>query len=268
MFPVISLIIIIVALIIIIIIIVRKFPVLAILDVGRIPGEKEAKFKEEIIKARVERDVAVLSGWFGRIWLWLEKRLGLVLRNWQTHLKKVKINYKVSIRVPKQKKQEQIKELFLAAEVATKKEDEEDVEDKLVEIISLDQKNLAAFVQLAELYTEQKKWTEARETYAYALKLARQKMRGDEGAGETTPQQVCFALAGVEKEAGDSAAALENIREALEHEPNNPRYLDLILDLSIIIKDKNLAIEIWEKLATVNPENQKLEEWRDKIENL
>ncbi|NCN99610.1 hypothetical protein GW920_00560, partial [Candidatus Falkowbacteria bacterium] len=111
MFPVISLIIIIVALIIIIIIIVRKFPVLAILDVGRIPGEKEAKFKEEIIKARVERDVAVLSGWFGRIWLWLEKRLGLVLRNWQTHLKKVKINYKVSIRVPKQKKQEQIKEL-------------------------------------------------------------------------------------------------------------------------------------------------------------
>ena len=41
---------------VILFIIIRKFPALAILNVDNIPGEKEAKFKEKIIRQRVERD--------------------------------------------------------------------------------------------------------------------------------------------------------------------------------------------------------------------
>jgi tetratricopeptide (TPR) repeat protein len=268
MFPITSLILIGLALLVILTVIIRKFPVLAILDVGHIPGEKEAKFKEQLIKARVERDLASVSGWFGRLWLWLVKRLGLTLQNWQAQLKKIKISHKVNIRIPWREKQGRIKELFSAVQAALKKEKAEEAEDKLVEIISLDQKNLAAFVQLGGLYANQKKWPEARETYEYALKLARQDSSVGEVPSEITPQQICFALSGVDKEAGDLAAALENIREALEREPNSPRYLDLILDLSIMRKDKNLATASWEKLSAVNPDNQKLAEWKEKIEKL
>ena len=62
--------------------------------------------------------------------------------------------------------------------------------------------------------------------------------------------------------------SLEYTRQALDAEPNNPRYLDLILDLSIMRKDKNLARISWEKLSAANPDNKKLPEWLAKIEAL
>ena len=170
--------------------------------------------------------------------------------------------------MPWLEKQKQIRKLWAEAEEALKKEDEVKGEEKLVEIISLDQKNLNAFFKLASLYDSQKKWPEARQTYEYALKLARQHKDREEISGDISAQEVYFSLAKVEKEAADLSEALENIREALEIEPNNPRYLDLILDLSIIRKDKNLAQECLAKLAAVNPENQKLEEWEEKVGSL
>jgi Tfp pilus assembly protein PilF len=158
--------------------------------------------------------------------------------------------------------------LALAAREFFKKDDKLAAEEKLVEIISLDQKNLDAFFQLGDLYANQKKWPEARQTYAYALKLTRQPDAVAASLHNITPQKIHFSLSSLEKEVGDLDAALENIREALELEPNNPRYLDLILDLSIIRKDKNLAREYWEKLAAVNPENNKLAEWKESIRSL
>lgn len=267
MFTIISLISLGLALAVILFIVIKKFPALAILDAENIPGEKEAKFKEQIIKARVERDLARWTGFLGRIWLFLIKRLSAALRSQQTSLKKIKTGYRMNIKMPWLEKQKKIKELASAAEDFIKKEDEKSAEEKLLEIISLDSKNLVAFFELGELYVGQKKWSEASQTFNYALKLARQ-LQNTEAAGEITLQRIYFAQAEVEKEAGNLDAALENIREALELEPNSPRYLDLILYLSIMRKDKSLAQESWEKLAAVNPENQKLEKWKEKIENL
>ena len=255
------------AVLVILLIVIKKFPALAILDASNIPGEKEAKFKEQIIKARVERDVARWHGFLGRIWLFLTKRLSASLKSQQEALKKVKAGYRANIKMPWLEKQKKIKELIVAAEESLKKEDEKEAEGKLLEIINLDQKNLGAFFRLGELYESQKKWSEASQTFGYALKLSRQP-REDEGAGEITPQEIHFAIAGVEKEAGNLDIALENIRESLEIEPNNPRYLDLILDLSIMKKDKELAGESWEKLAGVNPENQKLATWKEMIDKI
>ena len=259
---------IVIALIVMLVIIVKKFPALAILNVENMPGEKEAKFKDQIIKTRVTRDLAVFSGFFGRIWLFLTKRLAATLKERQTQLKKLRTSYTASLKIPWLEKQKKIRELAVLAKEALKKEDESGSEEKLLEIVSLDQKNLEAFFELGNLYERQKKWPEARETYEYALKLARQP-RGEAGAlGDITAQEIYFSLSGVENESGDLAAALENIREALELEPNNPRYLDLILDLSIMRKDKELAQESLAKLAAVNPENNKLGEWQEKIEKV
>lgn len=256
------------ALAIILAIVVKKFPALAILDVANIPGEKEAKFKEQIMKARVERDLSRWTGIFGRFWIFLTRNLSAFLQARQASLKKIKTSYKAGLKMPWLEKQKQIRKLWAEVEEAFKKENDKIGEEKLVEIISLDQKNLDAFFRLAGLYDNQKKWPEARQTYEYALKLAHQSRDKEEVRGDISAQEVYFALAKVEKEASDLDEALENIREALEIEPNNPRYLDLILDLSIIRKDKNLAQECLGKLAAVNPENQKLAEWQEKIENL
>jgi len=256
------------AVIIILVIVVKKFPALAILDAANVPGEKEAQFKERMIRARMERDLSFISGFFGRIWLFLKRRLGGALKARQAQLKKIRINHKANFKIPWLEKQKKIRVLAAAIQEDLKKEDETAAEEKLVEIISLDSKNLEAFFKLGNLYKNQRKWPEAHQTWEYALKLATQQAEDEKNANNITPQEIYFSLANAEKEAGDLDAALENIREALEREANNPRYLDLILDLSIMRKDKNLAMEYWEKLATANPENQKLAEWKEKIDQL
>jgi len=267
MFNIVSLILIILSALVILIIIVRKFPALAILNVVNIPGEEEAKFKHKIIKARVERDLTRWSGFLGRAWLFLKRHFGAFLRAQQASLEKMKVSYNTRIKVPWLERQKRIHKLLLAAQEFLKKEDENLAEKKLVEIISLDQKNLKAFFLLADLYVGQKKWSEARQTYEYALKLAREQDQ-TESAKEITSQEIYFALAKLEKVVDNLESALENIREALELEPNNPRYLDLVLDLSIMRKDKKLAQEFWHKLVSINPENHKLAEWEKSIKNL
>lgn len=265
---IISLILIGLCLIVILAIILKKFPALAILDINNMPGEKEAKFKDQIIKQKVERDLARVGGRVARVWLFISRKVSDFLQSSQAQLKKVKLSYKTAAKIPHVEKQKIIKDLFVAYADLLKKENYNEAEEKLVEIVSLDQKNISAFFKLGALYDEQKKWSEARQTYQYALKLARQYHDDETIMAELTIQEIYFSLAWVEKESDDLDAALENIREALEIEPNSPRFLDLILDLSIIKKDKDLAIESLEKLATVNPENNKLSDWKENIESL
>lgn len=257
-----------IAVAIILTIVVRKFPALAILDVESLPGQKESKFKEQIMKSRVERDLSAMSGFFGRLWLFLSKQAGDILKTYQDRLKKVKASYQAAVKISWSDKQQQIKKLLLEAEEAVRQEEDAEAEEKLLTAISLDQKNLSAFFRLGRLYESQRKWAEARETLNYSLKLSLKKPEAGDEAPEVLPQEIYFLLAEVEKESGNLDAALDNIQEALELEPASPRYLDLILDLSIIKKDRILAAEYWQKLAAVNPDNQKLGDWQKKIEEL
>lgn len=263
-----SSILIIICLIVILTIILKKFPALAILDVNNMPGEKEAKFKEQIIKQKVKRDLAVWGGALARLYLFVSRYLSTFLKSSQDQLKKIRHSYKNVNKIPLAEKRRMIKDSFIAYTDLLKKENFNEAEERLLEIISLDQKNLLAFFKLASLYEEQKKWPEARQTYEYALKLARKHKNDETIMEELTLQEIYFSLAGVEREVGDIDAALENIREALDIEGNSPRYLDLILDLSIIKKDKELALASLEKLASVNPENNKLSDWQEKINSL
>lgn len=268
MLTIISIILVLISLAVILAIILKKFPALAILDVSNMPGEKEAKFKNTIIKARVERDLAKWSGVFGRFFLFVNSNLAKALKVAQRNLKKMKLSYKVSSKMPWPEKQKQIKELLTAVEDLIKKEEFNEAEEKLVEVISLDQKNLGAFFKLGGIYEELKKYPEARQTYEYALKLAKQFKDDLKMLGDLSLPEIYFSLAWLEKVAGNYDAAFDNVLEALEFEASSPRYLDLILDLSIIRKDKESALRYFEKLAAANPENQKLEELREEIENL
>jgi len=268
MLTIISIVLIAICLIVILAIILKKFPALAILDVANMPGAKEAKFKDQIIKQRVERDLARWGGTLARWWLYFSKRFSAFLKKSHEQLKKIQLNYRVNAKIPWPEKQKKIKELFLAVEDLFKQEMFDQAEEKLIEIVSLDQKNLSAFFKLGELYELEKKYSEARQTYDYSLKLAQQHRDDREIMGDITIQEIYFSLAHLEKETGNLELSLEHIREALDLEPNNPRYLDLILDLSIIKKDKKQATEYLEKLAIVNPENNKLVELKDKIELL
>ncbi|MDA3802424.1 MAG: hypothetical protein PF488_00815 [Patescibacteria group bacterium] len=70
------------------------------------------------------------------------------------------------------------------------------------------------------------------------------------------------------KEAENIELSFDEAAEALEIEKNNPRFLDLILDLSIMRNDKKSAISYLERLVENNPENKKIEVWKEEIEML
>lgn len=268
MISIISLILIFLSLIIALAIIVKKFPALAILDVENIPKEKEAKFKDSIIKNRIERDISNWSGTIAKSFLSLNKYLSTLLEKASDNLKKVKLGHKVSAQLPHHKKEKLMKSLILAADKAIKLEDYVEAEKRLVEIISFEQRNAMAFFKLGEVYEELRKYPESRQTYEYVLKLSKRTKQRDLSEISIKPQDVYFSLAGLEEKAGNIEAAYQNILDALEIEPNNPRFLDLILNLSIIKKNKALASEYLKRLSVVNPDNQKLKEREEEIANL
>ena len=62
--------------------------------------------------------------------------------------------------------------------------------------------------------------------------------------------------------------ALEAVRQAVELEPDSPKYLDMMAEVSIKCRDKQSAEDAFQKLRMVNPENQKLDVLRERIEKI
>lgn len=267
MLATISSILVLIGLVIIATIILGKFPSLAILDVENIPGQKEAKFKEEIIKKRLERDFSKWGKVFIKFWYFLRSVTSGPLHRAYNKLKELKDISRRSKKMTLSERRERIRNLFRTAEDSLKADDLDKAEASLIEIISLEQKNLPAFIELADVYSTGKKWAEARQTLGYALKLAKAS-KNEPFAGDITLQKIYFSLALVNESLNDYHEALDNIQEALEFEPNNPKYLDLAIELSIEDKKKDFALEMLERLREVNPENAKLTELSEKISEL
>ncbi len=265
MTAIISTIAVLVCLVIIGLIIIKKFPALAILDVENIPGKKKAKFKEEIIKKRLERDLAKWGIVFVNVWNFFNKNISGVLHNSLEKLKTIKDVYRRSKKLSLSQRREKIRELFKIAQDSLKKDDLEQAENSLIEIIGLDQKKIQAFLDLANVYSKGKKWPEARQTLGYALKLVRSHARDKFFMGEISLPEIYFSLSWVCDNLGDKVAALDNIREALESEANNPRYLDYAIELAIKAADKDFALLMLERLKEANPENAKLVNWEEEI---
>ena len=262
-----SIILVLICLVIIATIIIKKFPALAILDVENIPGQKEAKFKEEIIKKRLERDFAKWGIVFIKIWHFFNTIISGPLHAAYDSLKAIKDVYRKSKKLTLSERREHIRNLFRETEDYIKADDFDKAENSLIEIISLEPKNLPAFVELADVYVGGKKWAEARQTLGHALKLARSN-KGEHFMGDITLQEIHFSLSWVNENLNDYPEALDHIRESLEFEPNQPRYLDLAIGLAIKQPDKKFAAEMLERLREVNPENAKLIDWAREIEEI
>jgi len=264
MYNIIPIILISVCLIIILAIIVRKFPQLAILDVENMPEEKEGKVKEQIIKNRLNRDLTKWNAGILETWKFISKKISFLL-SWLNKLRALREKYHQEKQLSEITQEEKIELLISQARELMKKDNSDDfaeAEKKLIEVVSLDKKCLPAFLELAEVYSELKKYLEAKQTYLYCLRLLEFK---DDKKQEA---EINYLLSLVNKNLDSLDEAQENIIESLKIEPNNPRFLDTLLDLCVLRRDNELAQATLKRLAEVNPENQKLGEWQEKINNL
>lgn len=252
----------------------RKFALLANIDVDEIQAEKNAQLKQQIIASQLKRR-------FGHAGLFVTKivkPLSRLLRNgfdwiydslnaWQ----RAQANKQA---VLSQEIDKRIDALLFEAEELVKNDRLEAAEKKYIEIIGLDATNFRAFRDLSDVYFRKQSLNEARQTLEHALRLRRKSAADPKGEQAEIPKhdlelaQAHFLLAAIYEAQEDYTRASLQLKKALKIEANSPRYLDRLIEVSILKKDKIAALDALKKLEMANPENQKLANFRERILSL
>jgi len=257
----------IVALVLAFAIVVSKFGLLANIDVDQVSGEKERALKQQIIADRLRRRL----GKFGFFMIRSLKPISKFLRNnfdvvydtlnaWQ----RTNVNREAELH---QEIDKRIEMLLREAEEMTRAERLEAAEKKYIEIIGMDPKNFSAFRELGEVYYRNQSLNEARQTLEHALHLREKANEGSE-TPDLEIAQTYYFLALIHEDMGDLTKAMTALKKALKIENNSPRYLDRLIEVSILKKDKTAANSAYKKLAAANPENQKLVQFKERIAEL
>jgi tetratricopeptide (TPR) repeat protein len=275
-------------------ILLGKFRHLANINIDNLPDIKIQRQKEAILKVRLQRS-------WKSFWLkikennkpWQDKIYDHVRQSYQ-RLKNVEKDLRrrgheeLSSLVDKS---QNIEKLLNEAKTLMSSEAYQKAEEVLLEALSYDQHNIEVYKLLAEVYRGRKEYTQAKETLEYLLKLthnedasvysslaeiARQRGNLKEAEEEylrsislSEDNYLYFlSLAETYLDLEEEAKSLETAQRALILSPNNPKILDFLINLSIIMQDKELASKYLNKLKEVNPENNKILEFAEHIDSL
>ena len=238
-------------------VVVKHASVLANLSINSIAREREKKFKDEIVSNRLKRGI---KGWFfgvyGAFKPFIKKGVEFI-DSVKHGMNESKIKNSVNSKVNNVSGDvTEVEGMFKEVEELIKDEKFDECEKKLIAIIEIDHKNLDAFAMLGQVYFEKKNYDEAKQTLEHVIKLG----------GEH--DETFFDLAVICRTIGDMDQALVYVEKSVDMNENNPRFLDLYLEMLIEQKSKKRAGEVYEKLKSSNSGNAKLEQLKRSIDNL
>jgi tetratricopeptide (TPR) repeat protein len=256
-------------LVIITFILAKKLPRLKTMDVDTIAEEKEDQVKERILIQRLRRKA--------------KQSKEIVAKTIKPSGQKAKSFFAKKHHVKDPVFQQQLNDLLEAAQELFKEEDYAEAEKKYIEVISLDQQNKAAYRGLADLYRQKKEYQQAIQTLKYVLRLdlkqcqlktkkhSRKKAHGQPAHVCVNAEEITedyLELGEVYQALGEPGQALVSFQHAFQHSPNDPKTLDLLIETCIQLKDRSSAVDYFKLLHQVNPENQKLLEYKKKLDSL
>lgn len=273
---------------------IQKMPNLANINVANLPEYKAKQKKQDILKVRLQRDLSKVFSF----------TKGLSFPAWGKMFDFFKDNYRRLKELEKDlrrrsqqqlttslDKSQAVDKLLTEAKQLANDENYQEAESILLDALQIDQYNVEVYKILADVYWEAKEYEQAKDTLQYLLKLTHNedagvfsslasiaKERGDLRQAEddylksislSQENYVNFLdLAEVYLELEDKHKSLETAKRALILAPNNPKVLDFLIELSIIMRDKELAGDYLERLKDTNPDNQKIAVFAEQIENL
>lgn len=287
------------ALIGMIVIVARKFPILASIDTKSIPAEQHQDLKLKLMEERLQRRLNRIGG---QAWAVLRPAGRLIrsaTRRWYDRLLELERRYQVRLRhttgelthEERRQRSVTIESIMAEAQSALRTGALDEAEQAAIEALGIDPRSVPAYQILADIYVQRKDYEHARETLRFMIdrlhvqddkvfaelgQVATDEGRLDE-AKEDIQQSIALNgsvaqhyldLCQVELALGDSTGAFESCRRAVELEPNNPKFLDALVEASIVAGKRDWASEALEKLRAVNPENQKLSEFSARVEQL
>lgn len=260
---------------------INKLPLVATLDVSQIPQEQQKKVKKEILERKFQKLLKnfKIKNSFLSLKNTLVNKISEIREKILATEKKYLEKEKKLFKNKPLKLQKKIEKLTNKANDFLSNKDYFSAEKKFIEIISLDPRNELAFKSLAEIYLAQKKFEEAKEILKYLIKLTRQSIKWwfqfrsnkDDNLPPDLANQLStnlINLGSLYQIKGNNEKAQKCFENALELQPNNPKILDLSIEISIILKKKDKSLEYLEKIKEINPENQKIKEWEEKIKKL
>lgn len=279
-------------------IIVRKFPQLINLDINNLPAEKILKTKKQIIGKRIENKGAILKEKIIRFLQPLKKYWENVQSRFRIYVSKVQrlwrheqvARKRGQLKGNPEERAEELEQLIHEAEGYLAANDYEQAENIFISAISIDPKNAVAYRGLADTYLAKNELEEARQTYRFLTRLEPDddsvlvklaeiaESQGDPEEAIEYYQKAAlindsfsprfYHLADLLLKVGHPEVAKEAARQAVELEPQNPKYLDLLIEIAIICGDKAAALKGLEELRLVNPDNQKLDGFKERISKI
>ncbi len=291
------LLIIIIALAVILFLVIRKFPHLANLDLHNLPEEKIYQKKREIINKRIEKSSGLLKVKLvkilvpiGKIWGKLQLQFRIYVGKIERllhHEQVLKTKQKIKTVVNKEENEQKITQLISSGEQALKADSFDQAEEIFISAIKMDPKSAPAYRGLGDTYLAKNSIEEAMQTYKFLIKMEPDddsvlvklaEIAEGQGDLEEAIQYYQHAvlvndsfsprfyhLAELLVKVGQPEVAVESVLQAVELEPQNPKYLDLLIEIAIICGNKDLALKGYGELRLVNPENQKLSSFKDRI---
>lgn len=236
-----------------------KLPEIRVVDPGSSKEAKSKEIKYGILKKRLERlGSEHAQNMKHRVLMPLGQAVQDAVRRAAGKLTAIERRY-----VQRQKggietahNPEVLRQLVAEAENLMEESRYDAAEKKLIEVVSHDPKNVPAYERLGRLYFMNKDYAGARETFAFLLRLS------------PKDASVCASLGEVAEAEGKRDEALRYYKEALDISPNNPKYLDFYIDAAIVSEDVHEATSALERLREANPENQKITDFEERIEEL
>jgi len=262
----IPIIIIIASLFAIVFLVIKKFSHLATINVDSIPAEKNSAAKNRIILERLSRKTVAVQKLAVKIFKPILKTASeAVAIFYQQIMRLEKLKMRSANPLKEIDAQQEAKDVLVKAEGFLDEEKTDEAESAYIKAIELDQGNWEAYVGLVKVYLEDRDYRKARETCRFSLKLLSKLAKGDNSS--LKHQLACSHadLGSIYQLENKPVQALKSFEKAVIIEPNNPRFLDLLLKVSIMLKRKDLSEKTFQALKEADPDNQKLSELEAEI---
>lgn len=238
----------------------RKFPFLSSLDTVALQKLDEEARKEDIVTRRLKRKVVAISSEAKRFLKPVGAHMKKQFRSWMQGIERKETEYRARVLAEQTKENPNavrtIQALLSEAEQLHAEGDDAQAEQRYLAAIGIAPQMPTGYTALGKLYLEKKEYAQADEALRHALRLDQEN------------EDVALALIDVCRLTGKLDQAVALSQQAVQHAPNSPKVLHVLVELSIEQGDKLAALQALKALAEANPENQRLDELREQVKAL
>lgn len=270
------------SIVVIVFIVLGKFPTLSAIDTSDMQDEKQSKLKKNIMADRLYRKLAERFGFVKNMSVPALRVVKRVVKDLYSNIHTLEKQYRLT-RTEKARSTVPTRiverDILVEAQSYFKEGDLQKAEDAYISLIGYNEKNLAAYEGLAEVYYAKKEYDHAKKTFNFLLQMKKKNVESEPVKINNKGKKVLsedereiafhhFELGEIHEKKGEREKALRSYKEALKLDKNNPKYLDRLIESSIMQGNKLLAQKTLDTLRVVNEDNTKLRDWQRRVDAL